>query len=179
MFMHLQICQETAVFSPYLSEIMQESLFQYLTVCLFPWWTLLSAAPGETSEVSVCTELPLPIPESDLVSFRIQSEWAVFGKKLLYEGFYRKHWEKNIWNWILLKKLSLKGSCQAEFSSWTGGMPTALLLCSRNVTQKKKKNCRVSKLGAINVLRNSCNWIFFHRGYMYVYSGHWSCAWFE
>lgn len=41
---------------------------------------------------------PLLVTDSDLMSFKIKTEWTVSGKKLLYEYFYRKHWKESIWN---------------------------------------------------------------------------------
>lgn len=134
------------------------------------WWNIRGICLHRTSP-AYPREWPRVFQNSKWMG-SIWEEASLWG--LLQEALGEEHLKLDPFKKALSERVM---SGRVQFMNWRDAYcPSSML---PKCYTKEKKNCRVSKLGAINVLMNSCNWIFFHRGYMYVYSGHWSCAWFE
>lgn len=96
------ICQETFFFFPLSQCGNAETSVLAFDSLPFTVMDFTIAFSSSYWNINVCLHRtsppPLLVTDSDLMSFKIKTEWTVSGKKLLYKYFYRKHWKESIWN---------------------------------------------------------------------------------
>lgn len=134
---HADTHRSMGCFFPYFGEIMQKSvlLLDSLHFTVIDFNMVFSSSCWNISDGWLHRAMLSPLflgTDSAFVSFKTWTKWvAVFGKKMLYEDFYRKPCKKNVWKFQEMLMDLWKVLISQRSSTWSRETIDAfLLLCS-------------------------------------------------